>query len=651
MTILQLAVTLAGPALIAVLGRFFFCARPATEAVEVQGAQQVRITVNGGYSPNSVRARTGVPLRMAFDRQEDGDCSARVVFPDLAVSHWLAPQATTVIELTVDRPGTFGFACGMNMIRGSLIVEGDPPAGSSTRHVASAEPGSATAEGEQDAETAARRAEVRQLTRRLIVGVLLSVPVLVAVMADEFLMATWVPDVLLDRWVQLAMISPVMFWVGWPIHRTGWLALAHRAADMNSLITLGTVAAFGYSALVTLAPSLVPTEVREVYFEAVGVILTLIIVGRLLEARAKAGTGEAIRRLLGLQPRTARVLRGGVEVGVPVDEVVLGDVVLIRPGEKVPVDGEILDGRSAVDESMVTGESMPVEKGPGDVAIGATVNQTGAFRMRATKVGRETMLAQIVRLVQAAQSSKAPIQRLADATSRWFVPGVLFVAIATFVVWFDFGPDPALTFGLVASVAVLIIACPCALGLATPMSIMVATGKGAEAGVLIRSAEALETAHKLDTIIVDKTGTLTKGRPALTDVVITGSTSEAELLTLVAGAERRSEHPLAQAIVTGATERGIALVEPDAFDSVTGKGVLATVSGRRLLVGNRRLLHDAGVDAAELSAVADRLSGEGKTPMLVAIDGRAAGVIAVADTIKDDAIAAVAPSAVSGSTW
>ena len=391
-----------------------------------------------------------------------------------------------------------------------------------------------------------------------------------------------------------------------------------------------------------MAPGLVPMEVREVYFEAVGVILTLIIVGRLLEARAKAGTGEAIRRLLGLQPRTARVLRGGVEAEVPVDEVVLGDVVLVRPGEKVPVDGEILDGHSAVDESMVTGESMPVEKGPGDVAIGATVNQTGAFRMRATKVGRETMLAQIVRLVQAAQSSKAPIQRLADATSRWFVPGVLFVAIATFVVWFDFGPDPALTFGLVASVAILIIACPCALGLATPMSIMVATGKGAEAGVLIRSAEALETAHRLDTVIVDKTGTITRGRPALTDVVITGSTPEAELLRLVAGAERRSEHPLAQAIVTGATERGIALVEPDAFDSVTGKGVLATVNGRRILVGNRRLLTDAGVDPAELSAVADRLSGEGKTPMLVAIDGRAAGVIAVADTIKDEAIAAVA---------
>jgi len=270
MTILQLVVTLTGGALIAVLGRFFFRARPATEAVEVQGAQEVRITVNGGYSPNSARARTGMPLRIAFDRQEAGDCSARVVFPDLAVSHWLAPQATTVIELTVDRPGTFGFACGMNMIRGSLIVEGDPPAGSSTTHVASTEAGPASAEGEEDAEAAARRAEVGQLTRRLIVGVLLSVPILVAVMADEFLMATWVPGVLLDRWVQLAMIAPVMFWVGWPIHRTGWLALDHRAADMNSLITLGTTAAFGYSALVTMAPGLVPMEVREVYFEAVG---------------------------------------------------------------------------------------------------------------------------------------------------------------------------------------------------------------------------------------------------------------------------------------------------------------------------------------------------------------------------------------------
>jgi len=532
----------------------------------------------------------------------------------------------------------------MNMIRGTLVVEGDPPAGGSAVRAASDDtPGQAGAEGQEDAEAGARRAEVRQLTQRLIVGVLLSVPVLVAMMADEFLMATWVPGVLLDRWVQLAMIAPVMIWVGWPIHRTGWLALAHRAADMNSLITLGTVAAFGYSTLVTIAPSLVPAEVRAVYFEAVGVILTLIVVGRLLEARAKAGTGEAIRRLLGLQPRTARIVRDGIEAEVPVDEVVPGDVVLVRPGEKVPVDGEILHGHSAVDESMVTGESMPVEKGPGDVAIGATVNQTGAFRMRATKVGRETMLAQIVRLVQAAQSSRAPIQRLADATSRWFVPGVLFVAIATFVVWFDFGPDPALTFGLVAAVAVLIIACPCALGLATPLSIMVATGKGAEAGVLIRSAEALETAHKLDTVIVDKTGTLTKGRPALTDVVVvTGVSTDVELLSLVAGAERRSEHPLAQAIVIGATERGVTLVEPDAFDSVTGKGVLATVSGRRVLVGNRRLLTDAGVDAGELNSVADRLSGEGKTPMLVAVDGRAAGVIAVADTIKDDAIGAIA---------
>ena len=644
MTVSQVVVTVAGVVAIAGLARFFFRSRPAADAVTVEGVQEVRITVKGGYWPDSVRVRAGIPLRMVFDRQEDGECSSRVVFPDLAVSHWLAPFDTTVVELTVDRPGRFGFACGMNMIHGTLVVEGDlPPERLAEAEVASGDHATVTtADGQEDAEVAARRAEVRGLSRRLLVGGVFTLPVLVAVMADGFFHMTWVPEVLLVRWVQFSLIAPVMSWVGWPIHRTGWLALAHRAADMNSLITLGTVAAFGYSTLVTVSPSLVPADVREVYFEAVGVIITLIILGRLLEAHAKAGTGEAIRRLLGLAARTARIVRDGLELEVPVEEVVPGDVVLVRPGEKVPVDGEILDGRSALDESMVPGESMPVEKGPGDVVIGATVNQTGAFKMRATKVGRETMLAQIVRLVQAAQSSKAPIQRLADAVSRWFVPGVLFVAIATFVVWFDVGPAPALTFGLVAAVAVLIIACPCALGLATPLSIMVATGKGAEAGVLIRSAEALETAHKLDTIILDKTGTLTKGRPALTDVVAMGTMTADELLALVAAAERRSEHPLAEAIVTGATGRGIILVEPDAFDSVTGKGVLATVTGRRVLVGNQRLLADAGVDPAPLGKDAERLSGEGKTPMLVAVDGQAAGVIAVADTLKDDAVPAVA---------
>ena len=473
-------------------------------------------------------------------------------------------------------------------------------------------------------------------------GSSLFISIAVAVMAMEIFNATWVPDALMDKWVQLALIAPVFVYTGWPIHRSGWLALSHRTADMNSLITIGTMAAFGYSLLVTLAPGVLPSELRDVYYEAVGVIITLILLGRLLEARAKAGTGEAIRKLIGLQARTARVVRDGAEVQIPVEDVVVDDVVVVRPGEKIPVDGEIVDGHSAVDESMVTGEPIPVTKQAGDTVIGATINQTGAFRFRATKVGRDTMLAQIIRMVESAQASKAPIQRLADLVSSWFVPAVMVIATWTFVIWFVAGPAPALTMALVAAVAVLIIACPCALGLATPLSIMVGTGKGATHGILIRSAEALETAHKLDTVILDKTGTITKGKPALTDVAALPGTSEAELVHLVASAEQSSEHPLGGAIVTGARDRGVALVEPTEFDSVTGKGVRARVDGRDVLIGNTGLLEDAGISSGELTAIADELSAQGKTPMLVAIDGNAAGVIAVADTLKDESIAAIA---------
>jgi Cu+-exporting ATPase len=574
-----------------------------------------------------------------FDRQEDGDCSSRVVFTDLAFSRYLPPFAETTVEFTPARPGEVGFACGMNMLHGTLVVEGDavdaPAPVADDTHSTSSDDG-------EDVEAVARRAEVADLSRRLAVGALLTAPVLLAVMGRDVFGAEWIPTWTMNHWLQLALITPVMVWVGSPIHRTGWLALAHRAADMNSLITLGTCAAFGYSTVVTVAPSLVPEDLRDVYFEAVGVIITLILLGRLLEARAKAGTGEAIRRLIGLQARTARVERGGTPVEVPIEQVVVGDIVLVRPGEKVPVDGEILDGTSSLDESMVTGESMPVTKTVGHTVIGATLNQTGAFHMRAIKVGRDTMLAQIVRLVRQAQTSKAPIQRLADAAARWFVPVVVFIAIATFVVWFDVGPDPAFTFALVSAVSVLIIACPCALGIATPLSIMVATGKGAEAGVLIRSAEALETAHKLDVLIVDKTGTLTKGHPELTDVQIVDATADAVFLALVAAAETRSEHPLAQAIVTAARARGVPVCEPDDFDSVTGKGVVATVDGHRVLVGNDQLLSDAAIDATPGIDAAAGLAAHGKTAMLVAIDDHAVGVVAVADTLKDDAAASVA---------
>jgi Cu+-exporting ATPase len=499
-----------------------------------------------------------------------------------------------------------------------------------------------TAADVEAAQAAERRAEIADLTRRVAVGAVLTAPVLFAVMAHEVFKAGWVPGVLLNHWLQFALITPVMFYTGWPIHRTGWLSLSHRGADMNTLITLGTVAAYGYSLVVTVAPSLLPAGVRGVYFEAVGVILTLILLGRLIETRAKAGTGQAIRELLGLQPRTARVIRGGAETEIPVDEVVVGDEVVIRPGEKIPVDAVVLAGSSAVDESMVTGEPMPVTKRAGDTVIGATINTTGSLRVKAAKVGAHTMLAQIIRMVQQAQASKAPIQRLADAVSGFFVPAVIAIAITTFTVWLVAGPAPAFTLALVSAVAVLIIACPCALGLATPLSVMVGTGKSARAGILIRSAEALQTAHKLDTVVLDKTGTITAGKPVLTDTHSAGPWGEDELLALVAAAEADSEHPLAAAIVAGARERGLALPAATSFGSVTGKGVRATVDGHTVLAGSARLLADEAIDTTALAAIAARLSAEGKTPVLAGVDGAPAGVLAVADTVKADSAAAIA---------
>jgi Cu+-exporting ATPase len=649
MPVVDIVVLVVAVAAIAVLGWFFFAPRRAHAAEASGGVQRLQITVRGGYSPNVIQVRQGVPVEIDFDRQESGDCTSRVVFPDLQLSAALPAHEHTTVRFTPTRAGSFGFACGMNMIHGTLVVTPDGAAASPAELAqptsppapvgSSSEPTAAEVEAAQAAE---RRAEITDLTRRVVTGAVLTAPVLFAVMAHSVFGANWVPTVLLNDWVQLVLISPVMVYTGWPIHRTGWLALAHRSADMNSLITLGTFAAYGYSLLVTLAPAVLPAEVREVYFEAVGVILTLILLGRLLEARAKAGTGEAIRALLGLQARTARVMRDGQETEIPIDEVVVGDDILIRPGEKIPVDATVLSGQSAVDESMVTGEPMPVTKRAGDTVIGATVNTTGSLRVRAAKVGADTMLAQIIRMVQQAQASKAPIQRLADATSAYFVPVVIAIAIATFVVWFIAAPPPALTLALVSAVAVLIIACPCALGLATPLSIMVGTGKGARAGILIRSAEALETAHKLDTIVLDKTGTITAGKPTLTDVQPVGTTQEPDLLTLVAAAEADSEHPLATAIVAGARARGYTNPAAENFVSITGKGVRATVGGRTVLVGTAKLMDENGIDTAELDPISARLSAEAKTPILAAIDDEPAGVLAVADTIKEDSIAAVA---------
>src|SRR5215831_7175933 len=544
MNVADISVLLAAVVAIGGMGWLFFGPRRARSAQLEGGVQRVVVTVKGGYSPDVIKALQGVPLEMFFDRQEAGDCTSRVVFPDLVVSAALPAFQRTTVRLAPASAGTFGFACGMNMVHGTLVVEpaGEPEPGrpdgqsATTAGIPSGPPaGDIEATSGEDAEAAERRAEIADLARRVVVGAVLTAPVLFAVMAHEVFGAAWVPGMLLNHWLQLALITPVMFYTGWPVHRTGWLALSHRSADMNSLITLGTTAAYGYSLLVTVAPGLFPADVRQVYFEAVGVILTLILLGRLIETRAKAGTGQAIRELLGLQAPAARVIRGGAEAEIPVEDVVVGDEVMIRPGEKIPVDAVVVSGSSAVDESMVTGEPMPSPKGAGDTVIGATINTTGSLRVRAEKVGTDTMLAQIITLVRQAQASRAPIQRLADAVSGYFVPAVIAIAIVTFTIWFTAGPAPALTLALVAAVSVLIIACPCALGLATPLSIMVGTGKGAQSGILIRSAEALETAHKLNTVVLDKTGTITAGRPALTDVRPAGAWGEDELLALVAG--------------------------------------------------------------------------------------------------------------------
>ena len=439
----------------------------------------------------------------------------------------------------------------------------------------------------------------------------------------------------------LLLATPVQFWAGWRFYRGAWGALKHWQANMNTLVVMGTSAAYLYSVVATLAPGLFAAGTADVYFDTSALIITLILLGRLLEARAKGRTNEAIKKLAGLQAKTARVVRGNEEIDVPAEDVRVGDVVVVRPGEKIPVDGRVLSGESAVDESMITGESIPVTKREGDEVIGATMNARGSFRFVATKVGEDTALQQIMRLVEEAQGSKAPIQRLADRISAVFVPVVIGVAAVTLVVWLLLGPEPALTFALLNTVAVLIIACPCAMGLATPTSIMVGTGKGAESGILVKGGEALEGAHKLDTVVLDKTGTLTKGRPELTDVVATDGLPQDDLLRLVASAERGSEHPLGEAIVRGAKDRGLALSEGEGFEAVTGGGIRAEVEGRRILVGNRRFLAEAGVSEDGSLLQGEELVAGGKTPMFVAVDGRAAGLVAVADVVREESKEAV----------
>jgi len=484
-------------------------------------------------------------------------------------------------------------------------------------------------------------AELADMTRRFWVGVALTVPLLGLEMGGMLMPA------LVGRlgatarlWAQLALATPVVLWGGWPFFVRGWQSIVNRSLNMFTLIALGTGAAFGYSVFAVLFPDVLPHGMRHggappVYFEAAAVITTLVLLGQVLELRARSATSGAIRALLGLQPKTARRLRSdGGDEDVALADVQPGDRLRVRPGERVPVDGVVLEGQSAIDESMLTGEPIPVEKGPDGRVTGGTVNGTGGFVMRADRVGADTLLAQIVRMVAEAQRSRAPIQRLADQVSAWFVPAVVGVAALTALVWGLYGPEPRLGYALVNAVAVLIIACPCALGLATPMSIMVGTGRGAQAGVLIKNAEALETLEKVDTAVVDKTGTLTEGKPRLVSVAAAGGATEGEVLALAAGLERGSEHPLAAAILAGAAARGSAPADVAEFRSLTGRGVAGVVGGRRVALGNARLLGELGVQPGPLGARAEVLRGEGQTVMFLVAGEAVAGILGVADPIK-----------------
>jgi Cu+-exporting ATPase len=485
--------------------------------------------------------------------------------------------------------------------------------------------------------------ELMDMTRRLWVSAALTAPLVLIAMRDL------IPGQALDQaltptgfaWVELLLATPVVVWGGWPFFVRAWESLVNRSLNMFTLIAMGVGVAYDYSFIATLFPGIFPASFRghhgtvDVYFEAAAVIVTLVLLGQVLELRARSRTGAAIRALLGLAPKTARRVRDGREEDVPLEHVAPGHRLRVRPGEKVPVDGVVLEGTSAVDESMVTGEAIPVAKGPGDRVVGATINGTGSFVMRAERVGADTLLSRIVQMVADAQRSRAPIQKLADTVSGYFVPAVLAVAVLTLAVWALVGPEPRAAFAIINSVAVLIIACPCALGLATPMSITVAMGKGATVGVLFRNAEAIEVMRKVDTLVVDKTGTLTIGKPKLVSVRAAEGWTEENLLRLSAGLERGSEHPLAAAIVAGAAERGVGPAETQAFQSITGKGIVGRIEGHDVALGNRSLMDDLGVSPGGLAEAAEGLRREGQTVMFVAIDTRAAGLLGVADPIKE----------------
>lgn len=653
---------------------FFFAPRKAYRAPVRDGVQEAVVEVKGGYNPAVIEAEAGMPLRLIFDRKEDGECSSHVVFSDFGVDLALPAFRTTTLTLHPDEPGEYPFACGMNMLHGMLrVLPGKhasvgAAAGSAETGVQCAQKGAVQTSGLGDSgKSRGSESEIRALITRLIVAAVCTIPVF----GSTMLMLYPMPN-----WLQFLLMLPIVGYAALPIFRSGFAAIAHRSPEMNALVSLGALAAFAYSCVVTFAPNVLPENAREPYFEAVGVVVTLMLVGQLLEARARKGTGEAMRALAGLQPKTARLVRDGKETSIAIDDVRVGDIIAIRPGEQLPVDGIVISGSSTVDESMITGEAMPVAKTEGSEVTGATINGGGSLRYRATKVGKDTVLAQIIGMVAAAQSSKAPVQRLADRISGVFVPAVVLIAVWSCALWFAFGPEPRVTHALVAAVSVLLIACPCALGLATPLSVTVSTGRAARMGVLVRSAEALETCGKVNAVVLDKTGTITAGKPTLTDVLPLGVWHRRpdDLLTIVAAAERDSEHPLAAAIVAAAAEKAdvadvAELAQTTDFQAIAGRGVTARVTFRGLphtvAVGNTDLIDDLDIDmpdvasdasgtAAEAASetahdtnldaiIADMelLSQQGKTPILAAIDGHLAGIVAVADVPKADSRQAI----------
>lgn len=671
---------------------FFFAPRKAYRAPVRDGVQEAVVEVKGGYSPAVIEAEAGVPLRLIFDRKEDGECSSHVVFSDFGVDLALPAFRTTTLTLHPDQPGEYPFACGMNMLHGMLRVLPGRHAGAGAGATAgiattaantsmsdsdnsdmhSTTGGGHTSDSDEtDAQTAQKNAQtpdsgetdIRALVARLVVAAVCTIPVF----GSTMLMLYPMPN-----WLQFLLMLPIVGYAALPIFRSGFAAIAHRSPEMNALVSLGALAAFAYSCVVAFAPGILPENAREPYFEAVGVVVTLMLVGQLLEARARKGTGEAMCALAGLQPKTARVVRDGKETSIAIDDVCVGDIIAIRPGEQLPVDGIVISGSSTVDESMITGEAMPVAKTEGSEVTGATINGGGSLRYRATKVGKDTVLAQIIGMVAAAQSSKAPVQRLADRISGVFVPAVVLIAVWSCALWFAFGPEPRVTHALVAAVSVLLIACPCALGLATPLSVTVSTGRAARMGVLVRSAEALETCGKVNAVVLDKTGTITAGKPTLTDVLPLGVWHRRpdDLLTIVAAAEHDSEHPLAAAIVAAAAEKAdvadvAELAQTTDFQAIAGRGVTARVTFRGLphtvAVGNTDLIDDLDVDMPDVTSdtseiasetihdtnldaiIADMelLSQQGKTPILAAIDGHLAGIVAVADVPKADSRQAI----------